>query len=132
MSIYSIILDGTGNVFEVDTSEEVVSSPIFDELDAFQGYTSGADLVDIEGAADALVSGNLLLAQDYLNGIGMTLNASADNVYDGLGDLIEARAEANANLAGRDPSDPTVWAEVHAEAMSQWNDPDTRRGAYYV
>ena len=66
MTIYTIIRGVDGATADVDTSEEVPSAAIFDLFNYDGNTIAWSDVASIEGAAEALVTGNLSLAEEHL------------------------------------------------------------------
>ena len=82
MTIYTIIRGTDGMTAEVDTAEEVPSEAIFD-LYSNDGETTiyWSDIADIEGAAEALVAGDLVLAAYCLADLGLQLERPKRRVF---------------------------------------------------
>ena len=82
MTIYTIARGIDGVSAEVDTSEEVPSEAIFD-LYSNDGETTiyWSDIADIEGAAEALVAGDLSLAEEHLADLDLLLEPPKKRVF---------------------------------------------------
>ena len=82
MTIYTITRGIDGVSAEVDTSEEVPSEAIFD-LYSNDGETTiyWSDIADIEGAAEALVAGDLSLAEEHLADLDLLLEPPKKRVF---------------------------------------------------
>lgn len=82
MTIYTITRGIDGVSAEVDTSEEVPSEAIFD-LYSNDGETTiyWSDIADIEGAAEALVRGDLGEAQGCLGRLDLLLERPKKRVF---------------------------------------------------
>ena len=66
MTIYTITRNVDGETADVDTAEEVPSAAIFDLFNYDGNTIAWSDVASIEGAAEALVAGDLDLAEEHL------------------------------------------------------------------
>ena len=81
MTIYTITRNVDGETADVDTAEEVPSAAIFDLFNYDGNTIAWSDVASIEGAAEALVEGDLALAEDYLTDLDFGLERPKKRVF---------------------------------------------------
>lgn len=81
MTIHIITRNLDGMTAEVDTAEEIPSEAIFDLFNYEGNTTYWSDVASIGGAAEALVDGDLTLAEEYLFDLGLKLERPKRRVF---------------------------------------------------
>ena len=81
MTIYTITRGADGATAEGDTAEEVPSAAIFDLFNYDGNTIAWSDVASIEGAAEALMEGDLALAEDYLTDLDFGLERPKKRVF---------------------------------------------------
>lgn len=81
MTIYTITRNVDGETADVDTAEEVPSAAIFDLFNYDGNTIAWSDVASIEGAAEALMEGDLALAEDYLTDLDFGLERPKKRVF---------------------------------------------------
>lgn len=73
MTIYTITRNIDGETAYVDTADELPSAAIFDLFNYDGNTIAWSDVASIHGAAEALMEGDLALAEDYLTDLDFGL-----------------------------------------------------------
>ena len=81
MTIYTITRNVDGETADVDTAEEVPSAAIFDLFNYDGNTIAWSDVASIEGAAEALVAGDLDLAEEHLADLDLLLERPKKRVF---------------------------------------------------